>query len=395
MTLPKPNEFRQLYLLQDGVSYFNHGGFGLAPRLLLQKADQIRDEVNRNPNKFYSWDRFAAVNESRRVLSQAINVQSEDVAFVPNASFGLNAIARAISLNPGDEILLTDHEYGAVQRMWQMLCAKVGAKVIFANLPLVIRDSQEIIDAIVKNITKKTKVLCFSHCSSVSGAIFPVKELSELARNLNIFSLIDGAHAPGQIALNLTDIGCDAYVGNLHKWWDVPQTCGFLWLHPKYQEQFQPLVISWGLDEKVLDSNSVSGISSFNQEHEWPGTLDLANTLLVKEALSWREVWPWNQIQDNCHRQLLELSDKIEHQFRARVLVENSNLFRQMLGFILPISSEKAMGLRKFLSHTFDVEVLLHSWKKLAILRLCYQSYNCSEDEEKLLNGLKSSISMI
>lgn len=393
MTQLKPHEYRRLYFFQDGVTYFNHGGFGVAPRPILQKAAKIREEVNRNPNKFYSWDRLIAVNESRRVLSQVINCRSEDVAFVPNASFGLNAVAREIKLSPGDEILLTDHEYGAVQRMWQMLGAKFGAKVVFANLPLVIHDNEEIVEAIKQNITNKTKVLCFSHCSCISGVIFPVKEISALAKSLNIFSLIDGAHAPGQIPLDIADIGCDAYVGNLHKWWDVPQACGFLWLAPKYQKQFQPLVISWGLDERFLEPNIASGISPFNQEHEWPGTLDLANTLTVKDALLWRQTWPWDKVQRHCHDQLFNLSVNIKEQFKAQVLIENPKMFNQMLGFVLPIASEKAMDLRKVLSSTHKIEVMSLAWKNLAIFRLCYQSYNSPDDEEKLLRALKISIS--
>src|SRR5581483_2062935 len=161
--------------------------------------------------------------------------EAEDLLFVPNATSGVNTVARSLALGPGDEVLMTDEEYGAIELTWEA----TGARVVRAPL-----------DSLWDRVTERTRVLSISHVASATGAILPVRELCAPARELGVLTVVDGAHAPGHVPVDLTAIGADAYAGNCHKWLCAPKGAGFLWVRPELQERIDPLVVSWGWRER-------------------------------------------------------------------------------------------------------------------------------------------------
>jgi isopenicillin-N epimerase len=186
---------------------------------------------------------------------------------VTNATVGLNIVARSLDLHPGDEVLSTDHEYGALDRTWRFLCAKRGAKYIRQPVPVPIASAADVVEAVWSGVTEQTRVLFISHITSPTAIIFPIKPLIDRARERGIVTIVDGAHAPGQIDLNLRELGADYYSGNLHKWLMSPKGSAFLYVRKEMQHLVEPLVVSWGWEAEKPGATSRNGRARATSPH--------------------------------------------------------------------------------------------------------------------------------
>ncbi|MDD5564177.1 MAG: aminotransferase class V-fold PLP-dependent enzyme, partial [Thermoanaerobaculaceae bacterium] len=270
---------RNLFLLRPGVVYLNHGSFGACPRPVFERYQAWQRELEAEPVEFLGRRFAELMRDARGALAAFVGAGPDDLVFVPNATTGLNAVARSLRLKPGDEVLATDHEYGALDRTWTFVCEKRAARYVRRPLPLPIRSAEEIIDAVWSGVTGRTRVLFLSHVASTTAIILPVKELIGRARERGILTVIDGAHAPGQIPLDLAALGADFYAGNCHKWMNAPKGSAFLYARAGAQPLLEPLVVSWGW------RSDRPGPSRFVDEHEWQGTRDVAAYLAVPAAI--------------------------------------------------------------------------------------------------------------
>jgi len=265
---------RRRFLLQPGTAFLNHGSFGATPRSVLAAAARWQRRIEANPDRFMRRVLPRALRGAAARLAHFLNCGGNDLVFVENATAGVNAVLRSLRLRRGDEVLATTHTYNAVRQALRHACGLAGAKLVEAPIALPVASEGDLVGPIRENISGRTRLVVLDHIASPTGLIFPVRRLARLARAGGAQVLVDGAHAPGQVALDLPSLGADWYVGNCHKWLFAPKGCGFLWARRGAQQDLHPTVISHFYRE------------GFTREFDWVGTRDFSAWLSVPEALA-------------------------------------------------------------------------------------------------------------
>ncbi|MFQ5735096.1 MAG: aminotransferase class V-fold PLP-dependent enzyme, partial [Planctomycetaceae bacterium] len=232
--------------LTDGVTYLNHGSFGPSPRCVLEDARRWSERLEAQPMQFFVRDLEELLDEALRRLGKFIGAPAKDLIFVDNATFGMNVVAESVELQPGDEVLLTDHEYGAVTRVWRRKCGRSGAKLETATLPDSLNSPQAIVESVFRAASERTRMIVVSHVTSPTAVILPVAEICREARSREIPVCVDGPHALGMLPLSLRSLDCDFYTASCHKWLCAPFGSGFLSVSPRRQGRVRPPVMSWG-----------------------------------------------------------------------------------------------------------------------------------------------------
>ncbi len=337
------------YLLDRGVIHLNHGSYGACPVPVFERYQALQLELERNPVEFLGRRFDSLVGEARAALAAFVGARAEDLVFVPNATAGLNAVIRSLRLGPEDEVLTTRHEYGAVMRTWEF----VGARLVFA-------EPSQVADA----IGPRTKVVSVSHITSPTALVLPVEEICAAARAAGVLSVVDGAHAPGHVPLDLDELGADVYAGNCHKWLSAPKGAGFLWARPEHQRWIEPLVVSWGYGPDA----------SFADRHGWQGTRDPAAALAVPAAIE-------------AHGTLdLERCRLLASSFHDRLPPVGDAPAPQMWATELPPGD--AEELQRLLYAEHRIEVPVQEWEGRRLLRVSIAPYNDAADVERLLDAL-------
>jgi isopenicillin-N epimerase len=345
---------RDQFLLDPAVTYLTHGTYGACPLPVLDEYQSWQRELERDPLDFLRRRLDGLLGDVRAVLGEYLGARGDDLALVPNATLGVNTVARSLRLEPGDEVLLTDCEYGAVEATWQA----AGATLVRAPL-----------ESLWEHVTERTRVLSVSHVTSPTGDIFPVAALCARARELGLVSVVDGAHAPGHVAVDISAIGADAYSGNCHKWLCGPKGSGFLWVRPELQERIDPLVVSWGWER-----------NEFVQRHAWQGTRDPSPWLAIPAAIEFQREWGWAEVRGRCHA--------LAERFVAESgLPAAAREFGQMVAVELPPCDPDELQRRLFAEHRIEVPCFEHKGRPL--LRLSVQGYNDEADVDCLLGALR------
>jgi isopenicillin-N epimerase len=379
---------KDLFLLDPDVIYLNHGAFGAIARPVFEKYQAWQRELERQPAEFLAR-RFADLMlQARRVLGAYINADPDNLVYVPNVTTGLNIVARSLRLGPGDEILATDHEYGALDGMWRFLCGKTGAVYKQQPIPLPVTTDGDFIERVWAGVTLRTRVLFISHIPSATALIFPIKELCRRARAANIVSMIDGAHAVGQIPLDMEDIGADFYSSNLYKWLGSPKGSAFLHARPEMQNLVEPLVVSWGYTAEN------PALSRFVNQQEWTGARDIAAYLATPDAIQFYEEHHWEIVRAQCHALLRDARERITAQTGlSPICPDSTDWYMQMSTLPLPkcdltIGEFGRIPLQLRLKHEFNIEVPISIWHDNPFIRVSIQAYNTREDVQQLVNAL-------
>jgi len=272
------------YSIPSGIAYLNNGSFGPVPTAAIEASVSLFRDLESNPQEYLAAYR-ERTPEVKADLGDFLGMRGDDFVFVTNVTVAMNMIARGLrSLAAGDEILLTDQEYGAVDKTWQFVAARRGAHVVRARLPAPARTPAELYDAVVSAIGPRTRIVSISHITSPTGVILPVQAICAEARRRGVLTAVDGAHAPGMIPLDVESLGADFYAGNCHKWLGAPKGVGFLWVSPQSQSLLDPLIVGWGWDPEN---------ESFPGNFENPGTHNPALYLAVEQCLELqREIGP-------------------------------------------------------------------------------------------------------
>ena len=269
---------REQFLIDPTVAYLNHGSYGACPIPVFEAYQAYQKELETEPASLLYRDFASRIQKSRERLALFLNCQSDQLAFVRNATYGMNMAANSVDLQPGDKVLATNFEYGAVERMWEMICAERGAELVKVKIPLPYQSSEAMIQLFKSQIDSSIKVITFPHISAATAQLFPIKDLVQLAKSHGAISVIDGAHAPGQVNVNLKDIDADFYVGNCHKWMLSPKGVGFVYVARKWEDNIRPPAISWG--------NISSGTNRLLLENDWQGTTDISPILAVEDSIT-------------------------------------------------------------------------------------------------------------
>src|SRR5581483_2607364 len=251
----------------------NHGSYGATPRVVLAEQDRWRKRMEAQPTRFFFLEVPGALREAAGVLARFLGAEADDVVFVPNATTGANAILRSLKLEPGDEILHASHVYNAVRNTISYVAGRSGAKVVVADVPFPRPGKETLLANIERSITKRTRIAVIDHITSPSGLVLPMAEIVGLCHAAGVPVLVDGAHGPGQVPLDLRALDADWYVGNCHKWWSAPKGCGFLHARAGRRMELHPVTISHGYG------------AGFTTEFDWTGTIDPTAYLALPAAL--------------------------------------------------------------------------------------------------------------
>jgi len=280
VTISTRSPFAQHFSLDPNVIYLNHGAFGACPLVVQAKQLEFRERLEKNPVHFFTRELERLLDDTRAVLGPFLGANPEDLAFVPNATAGVNTVLSALELEAGAEIIINDHTYPACRNAVQYWAARRSHQVRVAQFPFPLASGEELSQAILAQVTERTRLVLLDHVMSPSGLITPVESLVRTLHERGIDTLIDGAHGPGMLPLDLERLGAAYYTGNLHKWGCAPKGAAFLWVRRDRQALIHPLVISHGWATPRTDR------PRFLLEFDWPGTLDASAILSIPAALS-------------------------------------------------------------------------------------------------------------
>lgn len=363
---------RDQFLLDSDVVFLNHGSFGACPVPVFETYQQWQRELERQPVAFFSYRIHSLLDEARAVLADYVHADPDDLVYVTNATTGINIVARSLNLQPGDEVLTTDHEYGAVDFTWEYVCDKTGATLVRQSIPLsVVGDAQAFVDLLWQGVTPNTRVIALSHITSPTALIFPVEAVCQQARAEGILTVIDGAHVPGQLDLDLSRIDADFYTGNCHKWMCAPKGAGFLYTRREHHAMVEPVVISWGWGRG----------ESYVDHLQWSGTDDPAAFLSVPAAIDFMREYDWPTLRQGCHDLAVATRDRIADLTGLPVSLPD-HIFAQMIAVpVPPMTTDQ-------LFYDYHVVAPVINWNDQTLLRLSFQVYNTAADTDALLAAL-------
>ena len=377
---------RDLFLLDPAVTFLNHGSFGACPREVFEAQQRWQLEMERNPVAFLGRRSADLLAQSRAALGAYLGASGDHLVYVPNSTTGVNIVAQSFALSPGDEVLGTDLEYGACDATWERVCAQHGAHYRRVPVPLPY-EREAFVDRIMAAVTPRTRLVFASHITSTTALILPVADLCRAVRERGITTLIDGAHAPGQVALDIDAIGADFYVGNCHKWLCAPKGAGFLHAWPEHHEMLHATVTSWGYAAGSgghTGFDAYLGRSVFERRMQWQGTRDIAAWLAVPQAIEFLAKHDWPSVRVRCH-DLARHALEVLTQRHGLAPIARDDDWAQMVA--IPVPPQDAEALRQRLYDESRIEIPVTSHGGQVFVRISIQGYNTAEDVAKLLDA--------
>jgi isopenicillin-N epimerase len=375
----------EYFLLDPEVVFLNHGSFGATPKLVFEAYHAWQLRLERQPVLFLGREFDELMRVAREALGKYINVNPDDLVYIPNATHGVNIVARSLDLGSGDEVLASDHEYGACDYTWEFVCKKAGAKYLHQSIALPVQSPDDIVEQFWQGVTPRTKVIFLSHITSPTALRMPVEKICRKARHAGILSVIDGAHAMGQLNLDLEEIGADFYTSNCHKWSMAPKGAAFLYARPEVQHIVEPLIVSWGYGN---DPELGTG-SRYIDILQWTGTRDPAAALTVPTAIHFMEDLQWDKVRQDCNKLLINAISRIcEITKLEPVYPLESNFFVQMGVAPLPRTAD-LIKLKSRLYAEYKVEVPMTQLAEHKFMRISVQGYNNRENIDTLVNAVR------
>lgn len=376
---------KDLFLLNPEITYLNFGSFGACPKPIFEDYQHWQRLLEWEPVQFIAFDGNRNLEESRNALAEFIHCNPKDLVYVTNPSYAINIIAKSLKLSPGDEVLSTNLEYGAMDRTWRHYCQKSGAKYVQQPIALPIQSKESFLEDFWKGYSSKTKAVFISHITSSTGLILPVKEICEEAKRLGLFTIVDGAHVPGHIPLDLRELQADVYTGACHKWMMTPKGSSFLYLKSEYQHLFDPLLISWGF------GNPTYVETQFLDYHQMQGTRDFSAFLTIPKAIEFMQEHDWEKVSADCRMLVKANAEAFCTILGTEPLSPITDEFLgQMLSAEIKTAQPEQLQRRLFLEHKIEVPLMRHGDK--VFIRYSIQAFNTQEDLDKLFGALRALV---
>jgi len=380
---------RDQFYLDPEISYMNHGSFGACPIPVMNSYQAWQIELEKNPIDYFvrrlqglfTHHVGGPLEEARNELAAFVGADPQGLIFTPNVTVALNAIAHGIPLSAGDEVLTTDHEYGTIDATWSRKCAQSGAEFKRYPLTLPVGTQTDFVDDFWSAVTPRTRLILLSHITSATALVMPVAEICRRAREAGIITVIDGAHAVGQLDLDLTALGADFYTSNCHKWLLTPKGTAFLHVHESQRETFEPMIISWAEINQP----------SFALRHEMWGTRDMAAFLSIPAALKFRRDHDWDSHRQTARNLVAEYRVKFAADFQTELICSDEWL-AQLASVLLPDGTDP-VSLWRYLWESHQIEAMLTQWQGNPLLRLGFNGYNEGSELDTLRSAIRSYFS--
>lgn len=368
---PSASELRGEFLLDPSVTFLNHGSSGARPRRVIEAYQEFQRVLELEPVDFVERRLPELLDRVRARLAGHVGAPVGDVSLIQNATTGINIAARSLDLRRGDEVLTTSLEYGACEMAWEWLCARSGARLVRAEIPLPVDD---VVERLFAQKTERTRVLYVSHVTSATALRLPVETIVQIARSEGLITIVDGAHATAQLDLDLRKLGADFYAGSCHKWLCAPRGTGFLYVRPEHQIRVDGATVNWGYEAPA----------SFVSRTEEQGTRDVAAPLAISAALDFQEQRHWETVRERCRRAALVVRSRLCELMGSEPIAPPDMLL-QMATVRLP-SATPDLGARLFAEHKIEVNVAGD------LLRVSIAPYTTDGDVEHLLEALPGAM---
>lgn len=396
MERPQPSAFARHWDLDPEVIFLNHGSFGACPRVVLDHQQELRRQMEAQPLRFLYHELEARMDEARRPLAELIGCDADDLAFVPNATAGVNTVLRSLTFEAGDELLVTDHEYNACRNALDFVAERSGARIVVAQIPFPIADAQQVVDRVLAKASDKTRLCLIDAVTSPTGMVLPIEDIVAKLNERGIDTLVDGAHAPGMLPLDLAAMGVAYFTGNCHKWLCTPKGSALLFVRRDRQDEIRPLSISHGANSSRTDR------SRFRIEFDFTGTNDFTALMGVPEAIEFlRGLLPGGlpALREHNHLLALQGRDLLCDAFGSKPPVPDA-MIGSLASIVLPASREPLVGtagvdplqIALWEQHKIEVPVMRWPHPELRLLRISPQIYNSLEQYEYLAEAIQTLV---
>ncbi len=378
MSPPSPigEDLASHWLLDPAIRFLNHGCFGATPKVVLEAQTALRTRIESRPVEVLDRGRGALLQEAKQAVGGFIGAAPEDLGFVTNATGGVNAVMRSLSLGPADEVVTTNHAYNAIRQTLKFVSEHNGPKVVEARIDLPIRSPQTAVEAVAAAVGPRTRLVVIDHITSPTAVLLPIARIIELCAQRGVDVLVDGAHAPGMLELDVPSLNAAYYTGNLHKWVCAPKGAAFLWVRPDRQKHIHPNTISHFLNQGLAE------------EFSWQGTRDITAWLCAKNAIDFMARFGWESVRRHNH----ELATWAQSRLSRLWEVEPATpLDGSMLGAMATVPLPEAardLGpieeLQARLYRDYRIEVPVIEFEGRRWIRVSCQIYNTAEQYQRL-----------
>ena len=389
-SIPPPDDdaawakWQSAWSLRADTVYLNHGSFGPPPDVVRAARRRWIDRLDEQPMEYFIRDYEDLLREAREKLAEFVGAGEGDLVFVENASMAMNILAGSFPLGAGDEVLLTDHEYGAVERIWDRACRRAGATRITAALPERFTSTEEVVEAIFSKVTDRTRLIVVSHVTSPTAIILPVEQICRRARQQDVRVCIDGPHAVAMLPLDLGALDCDYFTASCHKWLSAPFGSGFFYVHPRAQHQIKPLAVSWGrLPPLPLDR--------WSDEFIWTGTRDPSPYLTIPTAIDFFRGVPLDAFRARYRYLVSYAREQVTELTGLAPYIDAGPLWSGSM-IALPLPPGEARPLQQALWQRCQIEIPVIDWHGGRHVRVSCHLYNTMQHIDRLVDALRESM---
>lgn len=373
--------------LAPGTIHLNHGGFGATPVRVTRAADRVRQEIAANPTTFMEDRLTDALRDAADDLAQFLGGDGKDLVFVDNATTGINALLRSLVFMPGDEVVTTNHLHISARRTLEFVCERAGARLILADVPFPIRRAGDAVSGILGALSPRTRLVMIDHVTAHTALCLPIEQIGQRCAERNIPVMVDGAHGPGNIAVDLSRLAANGvrwYAGNGHIWLCGEQGCGFLWVHPDQQRLIRPTTIANHFGE------------GFTEAFDWPGSKGFAAWLAISESIDMQKEFGADRIREYCHGLAREARALLVDRWNSIAGAPpelGSSMSVVSLPGDTPATQDAADRFRRTLRNEHNIEVLIFPFNGRLWARLSAYLYNEISDYERLSDVVEREFS--